>query len=156
MATMSRDNIMIAQQPNFLYNLEDRYIRILDDWHLAHNNAVATPAHRFNLFVAFGSDNLPVGPLVGLYAAITRKGPSGQVHGAEEAVSRQEAIRMYTANGPYLSWEEKEKGTIERGKLADMVVLPFDPLSADPDSFLHGHVAMTILGGKVVHDVRRR
>jgi predicted amidohydrolase YtcJ len=135
MATMSRDNIMIAQQPNFLYNLEDRYIRILDDWHLAHNNAVATPAHRFNLFVAFGSDNLPVGPLVGLYAAITRKGPSGQVHGAEEAVSRQEAIRMYTANGPYLSWEEKEKGTIERGKLADMVVLPFDPLSADPDSF---------------------
>lgn len=151
MATMARDHIMIAQQPNFLYNLENRYVALLDDWRLAHNNAVATPAHKFGIFVAFGSDNLPVEPLVGLYAAITRKGPSGTVHGAEEAVSRPEAIRMYTANGAYLSWEEKDKGSLEPGKLADMVVLPFDPLTADPQVFLDGKVTATFLGGRLVY-----
>jgi predicted amidohydrolase YtcJ len=152
MATMRGDNIMIAQQPNFLYNLEDRYTQVLDDWRLAHNNSVATPAHKFGLFVALGSDNLPTGPFVGLYTAVTRKGPSGRVHGIEEAVSRQEAIRMYTANGPYLSWEEDIKGTIEPGKLADMIVLPFDPLTAGEDALFHGKVDMTFVGGKLVYD----
>ncbi|MBT2186801.1 amidohydrolase [Sphingobium nicotianae] len=152
MATMKQDKIMIAQQPNFLYNLEDRYEQTLDDWRLLHNNPVATPTHKYGLFVAFGSDNLPVNPLVGLYAAVTRKGPSGRTHGLEEeGVSREEAIRMYTANGPYLSFEEKEKGTIEPGKLADMVVLPFDPMTADPEAILKGQVDMTFVGGKLVY-----
>ncbi|WP_062786325.1 amidohydrolase [Novosphingobium capsulatum] len=156
MQTMARDKVMIAQQPNFLYNLEDRYTQVLDDWRLAHNNAVATPVKKFGLFMAFGSDNLPVGPLVGLYAAITRKGPSGVVHDAEEAVSRAEAIRMYTANGAYLSWEESQKGTLEPGKLADMIVLPFDPLTAPPEALLKGKVDMTFVGGKLVYDSRLR
>lgn len=151
MATMQRTHIWIAQQPNFLYNLEDRYTAVLDDWRLAHNNAVATPAHKFGIFTAFSSDNLPIGPLVGLYAAITRKGPSGQVHGPEEAVGRAEAIRMYTANGAYFSREEAEKGTLEPGKLADMIVLPFNPLSAEPETILNGKVDMTFLGGKLVY-----
>lgn len=151
MATMKRDKILIAQQPNFLYNLEDRYEQTLDDWRLAHNNSVGTPARKYNLFVAFGSDNLPINPMVGLYAAVTRKGPSGRAHGLkDEAVSRAEAIRMYTANGAYLSWEEKIKGTLEPGKLADMVVLPFDPLTADEDTLLNGKVDMTFVGGKLV------
>jgi len=152
MALMRRDNIMISQQPNFLYNLEDRYMQTLDDWRLAHNNPIATPAHKFGLFVALSSDNLPVGPLVGIYAAVTRKGPSGQVHGPEEAISRAEAIRMYTASGPYLSWEEKIKGTLEPGKLADMIVLPFDPLTAPAETFLNGKVDMTIIGGRIVYE----
>ncbi|BBC73994.1 hydrolase [Altererythrobacter sp. B11] len=151
MEIMRTDNIMIAQQPNFLYNLEARYQQTLDEWRLAHNNSVATPAHKFGLFVAFGSDNLPIGPLVGLYTAITRKGQSGKVHGIEEAVSRKEAIRMYTSNGPYLSWEEGEKGTIEPGKLADMIVLPFDPLTSAPETILNGQVEMTFVGGKLVY-----
>lgn len=151
MAKMASHSIWIAQQPNFLYNLEDRYMQVLDDWRLAHNNPVHTPAHKFGIFTAFSSDNLPVGPLVGLYAAITRRGPSGAVHGAEEAVSRAEAIRMYTANGAYLSREEAEKGTLEPGKLADMIVLPFDPLTAPEDAFLNGKVDMTFVGGKLVY-----
>jgi hypothetical protein len=152
MAAMEKRNIMIAQQPNFLYNLEDRYIQNLDDWRLAHNNPVATPAHKFHLFVAFSADNLPVNPFVGLYAATTRKGPSGQVHGQEEAVSRQEALRDYTANGPTLSWEEKVKGTLEPGKLADMVVLPADPMKVADDDLLHMKVDQTFLAGKLVYD----
>jgi len=152
MATMKKDNIRIAQQPSFLYNLEDRYRQTLDDWRLAHNNSIATPVKKFGLFMAFGSDNLPINPMVGLYAAITRKGPSGQAMGPEEAISRAEAIRMYTANGAYLSWEEKSKGTLEPGKLADMIVLPFDPLTAPPETILSGKVDMTFVGGKLVYE----
>lgn len=152
MAVMRKDKIAIAQQPNFLYNLEERYTANLDDWRLAHNNSVATPQKKFGLFVAFSSDNLPIDPAVGLYAAITRKGPSGKVHGPEEAVSRADAIRAYTAAGPYLSWEEKTKGTIEPGKFADLVVLPIDPMTAPPEAILNMKVDMTFLAGKLVYE----
>lgn len=151
MQTMARDGIMIAQQPNFLYNLEGRYEETLDPWRLAHNNSVATP-RKAGLFVAFSSDNLPIGPMVGLYAAVTRKGPSGRVHGPEEAVSRADAIRMYTANPAYLSWEEDIKGTLEPGKLADMIVLDHDPLTEPEAGLLTTKVDMTFVGGKLVYD----
>jgi len=149
---MLEDNIMIAQQPNFEYDLEDRYEATLDPWRLEHNNSVATPSGKFHLFVTFGSDNLPIGPMVGLYAATTRKGRSGAVHGAEEAVSRETAIRMYTAAGPYLSWEEKLKGTLEAGKVADMIVLPEDPLTVPAEQLLALKVDMTFVNGKLVYD----
>lgn len=152
MSIMEKDSIRIAAQPNFEYDLEDRYEQTLDPWRLEHNNPVATPADKFHIPVAFGSDNLPIGPMVGLYAAITRKGRSGRVHGAEEAVSRETALRLYTAAGPYLSWEETTKGTLEVGKLADMIVLPADPLTVPADELLHLQVDMTFVGGKLVYD----
>lgn len=152
MATMAKDHMMIAQQPNFLYDLEDRYEETLDDWRLAHVDSVGTPWKKFGLFVAFGSDNLPIGPMYGLYAAVTRKGPSGRVHGPEEAVSIRDAIRMYTANGPYLSWEEDKKGTLEPGKYADMIILDHDPLSIPPEALLTTKVLQTYVGGKLVYD----
>ncbi|MBN8831502.1 MAG: amidohydrolase [Sphingomonadales bacterium] len=150
MKIMARDKIMISQQPNFLYNLEARYEKYLDDERLAHNNSVATPA-KHGIFVAFSSDNLPIGPMVGLYAAITRKGPSGRVHGAEEAIPRETALRMYTANTAYLSWEENIKGTLEQGKLADMIVLDRDPLTVPAEQLLETKVDMTFVGGKLVY-----
>lgn len=150
MKMMARDKIMISQQPNFLYNLEARYEKYLDDDRLTHNNSVATPMNH-GIFVAFSSDNLPIGPMVGLYAAITRKGPSGRVHGAMEAIPRDLAIRMYTANTAYLSWEEDIKGTLEPGKLADMIVLDRDPLTVPAEQLLETKVDMTFVGGKQVY-----
>jgi predicted amidohydrolase YtcJ len=155
MSTMAHDHIRISQQPNFTYTLEERYVATLDDWRLQHTNSVATPWKKHGLFVAFGSDDLPIGPMVGLYTAVTRKGQSGTVYGAEEAVTIQEALRMYTANGPYLTWEEKIKGTIEPGKLADMIVLDADPLTNPPEALLKTNVDLTIIGGKVVYDRSR-
>jgi predicted amidohydrolase YtcJ len=151
MKAMADNGIMIAQQPNFLYNLEGRYQSTLDDWRLAHNNPIATPAKKHGIFMAFSSDNLPIDPRVGLYVATTRKGMSGTVYGAEEAVTREEAIRMYTANGAHLSWEEREKGSIEAGKLADLAVLEQDPLRVADSELLTMNVDMTLVGGKVVH-----
>ena len=90
--------------------------------------------------------------MVGLYAATTRKGPSGRVHGAEEAISRPLAIRMYTANTAYLSWEEGIKGTLEPGKLADMIVLDRDVLTVPDAQLLETKVDMTFVGGKLVYE----
>jgi predicted amidohydrolase YtcJ len=152
MQTMARDKIHIAQQPNFTYNLEGRYVETLEGNRLATNNSITTPVKKYGLFMAFGSDNLPIGPMVGLYAAVTRKGESGKVYGREEAVGMREAIQMYTRNGAFLTREEKLKGTLEVGKLADMIVLPEDLLSISPEKLLTMKVDMTIVGGKILYD----
>ena len=151
MDLMVKDKILIAQQPNFTYNLEGRYTETLEGKRLVTNNALATPIKK-GIFMAFGSDNLPIGPMVGLYAAVTRKGESGKVYGAGEAVSIKDAITMYTRSGAFLTREEKLKGTLEAGKLADMIVLPEDPLSVSPDKILNMKVDMTIVGGRVLYE----
>ena len=151
MQLMLKDKILIAQQPNFTYNLEGRYAEALEGKRLATNNALTTPIKR-GIFMAFGSDNLPIGPLVGLYAAVTRKGESGKVWGPEEAVSMKDAIRMYTRNGAFLTREEKIKGTLEAGKLADMVILPQDILTVSPDKLLTTKIDTTIVGGKILYE----
>ena len=153
MTLMAKDKIYIAAQPNFGWNLEGRYNETMDDWRVLHNNSVKTPAKKFGLFVTFGSDNLPIDPRVGLYFAVTRRGPDGMVHGFnEEAVSRQDAVRMYTANPPHLSWEENIKGTIEPGKLADFVVIDRDPLTIPEQELLTMNFDQTYLGGKLVYE----
>jgi predicted amidohydrolase YtcJ len=152
MRIMAKDKIHIAQQPNFTFNLEGRYIETLEGNRLATNNSITTPVKKYGLFMAFGSDNLPIGPLVGLYAAVTRKGESGKVFGPGEAVSMKEALTMYTRNGAFLTREEKTKGTLEAGRLADMVVLPEDLLNISPDKLLKMKIDMTIVGGKVLYE----
>ncbi|HTR37053.1 MAG TPA: amidohydrolase [Bryobacteraceae bacterium] len=147
---MEQDKILIAQQPNFTYNLEGRYVETLEGRRLATNNSLATPI-KHGLYMAFGSDNLPIGPMVGLYAAVTRKGESGKVYGPDEAVSIKDAITMYTRNGAFLTREEKIKGTLEPDKLADMIVLPEDILNVSPDKILHMPVDMTIVGGRILY-----
>ncbi len=152
MNIMAADHIALSQQPNFTYTLEGRYVATLDDWRVRHTNSVTTPWKKHGLFVAFGSDNLPIGPMVGLYTAVTRKGSSGKVYGAEEAVDIQDAIRMYTANGPHLTFEDKIKGSLEVDKLADMIVLDADPTTIAPERLLRTKVDLTIIGGRVVFD----
>jgi hypothetical protein len=152
MQIMAKDKILIAQQPNFTYNLEGRYVETLEGNRLATNNALTTPVKKYGIFMAFGSDNLPIGPMVGLYAAVTRKGESGKVYGPGEAVSMKEAITMYTRHGAFLTREENIKGTLEIGKVADMIVLPEDLLTVSPDKVLKMKVDMTIVGGKVLYE----
>jgi predicted amidohydrolase YtcJ len=64
----------------------------------------------------------------------------------------KDAIRMYTRNGAFLTREEKIKGTLEAGKLADMVVLPQDILTVSPDTLLGMKVDMTIVGGRILYN----
>ncbi|MEO8449925.1 MAG: amidohydrolase [Gemmatimonadota bacterium] len=153
LATMARDSILITQQANFTYTVEGRYVANLDGWRLEHNNPVRTPM-RHGIFVALSSDILPIGPMVGLYAAVTRKGMSGRVFGADERITMAEAIRAYTRNGAFITREEKLKGTLEPGRLADIAVLSNDLLTVDPSQILATKVDVTILGGRVVYERR--
>jgi predicted amidohydrolase YtcJ len=148
---MVEHGIAIAQQPNFTYTLEGRYAANLDGERLAHNNPIRLPMDH-GIFMALGSDILPIDPMVGLYASVTRKGMSGEVYGPDEALTIEEAIRGYTANGAWLTFEEDTKGTLEPGMLADMVVLDRDLLTIDPEHIMDVAVDMTILGGRVVFE----
>jgi hypothetical protein len=150
---MAEYDIAISQQPNFTYTLEGRYASNLDGDRLAHNNPLKTPMD-YGIFMAISSDILPIGPMVGLYAAVTRKGMSGEVYGADEALTMEEAIRGYTRNAAWLTFKEDTKGTLEPGMLADMVVLSEDLLTIDPERILGVEVDMTIVGGQVLYERR--
>ncbi len=149
MDQMAHDGIAITQQPNFTYSLEGRYRTYLPDEKLKHNNPVATPIGH-GIFVAFSSDIIPIGPLVGIYAAVTRKGQSGTVYGPEERISVADALRRYTYGGAYMSFEEDLKGTIAPGKLADLIVLDRNILKTSPEEIRETRVDLTILGGQIV------
>ncbi|MCH8174614.1 MAG: amidohydrolase [Proteobacteria bacterium] len=149
MDKMAQHNILITQQPNFTYTLEGRYAANLDGWRLEHNNPIRSPMDH-GIFVAISSDILPIGPLVGIYAAVTRKGISGRVFGADEAISVEEAVRGYTINSAYINFDEDIKGSIEPGKLADMIVLSADILSVDAERIMDIEIEQTYIGGELV------
>jgi len=150
MDKMAAYSIAITQQPNFTYTLDGRYSEYLDGDRLKHNNPLRTPMNH-GVRVAISSDILPIGPMVGIYAAVTRKGMSGTVFGAEESLTVMEALRGYTLYGAWLSFEEDRKGSIEPGKVADMIVLDQDILAVDPDHIMDINVEQTWLGGKMVY-----
>ena len=150
MELMAEHQIHITQQPNFTYTLEGRYVDNLDGWRLQHNNPLRSPMD-YGLKVAISSDILPIGPMVGIYAAVTRKGMTGTVYGADEAITREEAIRAYTETGAYLNFEEDLKGTLESGKFADMIVLSDDILTIADEEIMNIEVLSTYIDGELVY-----
>ncbi|MDB2596203.1 amidohydrolase [Pseudomonadales bacterium] len=149
MKKMAKHNIHITQQANFTYTLEGRYAENLEGFRLAHNNPINSPmAH--GIVVALSSDILPIGPMVGLYAAVTRKGMSGKVYGQDEAISIGKALRAYTQTGAFINFDENIKGTLEPGKYADMIVLSDDILNIDAEQILEVEVLQTYMNGELV------
>ncbi|MGH8055776.1 MAG: amidohydrolase, partial [Candidatus Entotheonellia bacterium] len=104
--------------------------------------------------LSFGSDApgyYPVDPLRDLGTAVAHQTLSGQKVSAGEALTRQEALRSQTINAAYTGFQEKILGSLEAGKLADMVVLGDDPLTFAPERFQELPIDITIAGGKIVH-----
>jgi predicted amidohydrolase YtcJ len=151
MDDMAAYGIAITQQPNFTYTLEGRYVANLDGERLETNNPLRTPM-RHGIHTAISSDILPIGPLTGIYAAITRKGMSGRVFGPGERLTVQEALRGYTTLGAWLTREESSKGALAPGMLADMIVLSENPLKVNPDDIMKIEVLKTYLGGRTVFE----
>ncbi|MEJ2241212.1 MAG: amidohydrolase [Candidatus Bathyarchaeota archaeon] len=87
----------------------------------------------------------PLNPILGIHAAVTRK------FFPEEQITVDEALRMYTLNAAYASFEENVKGSIENGKLADLTVLSDDPQTVPVNEIGKISVEMTIIGGKIVY-----
>jgi predicted amidohydrolase YtcJ len=107
--------------------------------------------------VICGGSDAPVErgePMIEFYAAVTRKSIKGEQHEGwhpEQAVSREEALRMFTINAAYAAFEEKDKGSIEAGKLADLTILDRDIMKISEPEILQTRCVMTIIGGEVVH-----
>jgi predicted amidohydrolase YtcJ len=91
-------------------------------------------------------------PLEGIWAAVNRVTSGGTELGPEQRIDVDNALRGYTANAAYLSFEEKKKGTLETGKFGDVVVLDRDPLAIEPTQLNRVNVKMTIIGGQVVFE----
>jgi predicted amidohydrolase YtcJ len=94
----------------------------------------------------------PWDPWLGIQVAVTRATESGQVLFPEECLTRMEALRLYTINNAYLHHEEKDKGTLEPGKLADLIIVDRDYLTCPAASIGETRVLKTIVGGRVVYE----
>ena len=102
---------------------------------------------------ATGGSDFPPGPFdprMAIQGMVTRKGWNGQVWGANQHVTVDEAIRINTLNGAYDTHEEAVKGSITAGKLADFVVFADDPHTVDPEKIKDIRLVRTVVGGKTV------
>jgi predicted amidohydrolase YtcJ len=106
--------------------------------------------------LALGTDwsVAPLNPMLTLHAATTRatldgKHPNGWI--PEQKIAIAEAVSAYTAGSAYAEFQDRDKGTIARGKLADLVVLSDDIFTIPPASIKDVKVMTTIVGGKVVY-----
>jgi len=104
--------------------------------------------------IAGSSDHpcAPWNPLAGIQSCVTRKSYAGKELGLEQRIMPEEALRIYTMGGAYASFEEKIKGSIEVGKLADLVFLNEDPTRVDPDNIIDIQVMVTIVGSAFVYE----
>lgn len=107
--------------------------------------------------LCFGTDYPvePITPFRGLYAAVTRKNEAGtKEYFPEQKITIAQAIAAYTTGAAYAEFEEKQKGTLSSGMLADFVVLDRDITKVAPEKILQTRVLRTVVGGKTVYQAR--
>ncbi len=109
--------------------------------------------------LAFGSDwpVAPMDPLMGIYAAVTRATLDGKKPGGwipAQKITVEEAVRAFTAGAAFAEFAEGEKGTLEAGKLADLVVLDTDIFRVAPERIREAKVLRTICGGKTTYEAK--
>jgi len=117
------------------------------------------------MVVAGGSDHMigfdarkainPYQPFFGMWMAITRLTVDGTVMQPEQRITREKALRLWTLNGAYLTFDEKKKGSIEPSKLADFAVISKDYLSCPEDDIKDIDALRTVVGGRIVYDKLR-
>jgi predicted amidohydrolase YtcJ len=143
----------VVTQPSFIFYNGNRYLRTVPDSNLKHLYPVGTLIR--NGVPVVGSSDCPiapVNPLIGIYAAVSRKTNAEETILPGEGIPPMEALRLYTDAAARASFEEKIKGSITPGKLADLLVLNGDPTELPADEIKDIEVEMTVLGGEIVWD----
>jgi len=144
--------VIDASANGFLHDLGDAYRANRGEeemrWMWPHrtliDQGIPAPAH----------SDCPVcspNPWLGIYGLVTRKSSGGQVLYADEGITPLEAIKAYTIDGAYSAWEEKTKGSIEPGKIADLIVVDRDPMTIPREELRDIKTVMTVVDGKIVY-----
>jgi predicted amidohydrolase YtcJ len=160
-ARAARLGVLVDTQPAWYYKDADALATGLGPERLAHFIGLRT-LRQAGVDVAINTDHMfgldrddalnPFNPFLTIYAATTRRTESGQVIGSNEVVSRQEALRMMTSAAARFSFDEKTRGSIEPGKLADFVVLDDDILTCSPDRLRSIRPELTVIGGRIAFE----
>ena len=150
---MAEAGIVFADQPAFIYNEADGYPKLLHE----EQQCTFLPlrsAIDAGVPISMSTDmpSAHHNPFWGMYSAVTRKGMHGHCIGKEECITVDEALRAMTVGGAYMSWEEKIKGTLEPGMLADVVLLDRSLVGIDEEDIRNVSVNMTIVDGKIAYE----
>lgn len=160
---MSRMGVYADVQPAWFYKDTDLLSKVL-----GHERLKTFHPYRSliegGVTVNAGSDHMvkldpnlsinPYNPFIAMWSAVTRKTDKGTVFNPEQAISREEVLKIYTINNALASFEEDVKGSIEPGKYADLVVLSHDLLTCPDDSIRIIRPLLTMVNGEIVFDVR--
>lgn len=135
----------------YVYYHGDKWAQYGDErvrWMFAHRSFLD-----HNVRVAGASDYVPgpFEPLMAIQSMVTRRDYRGRLWGENQRITVPEALRVCTLNGAYASFEERSKGSISVGKLADFVMLAEDPHQVDPLKIKDIRVVRTVVGGRTVH-----
>jgi predicted amidohydrolase YtcJ len=150
---IKRLGIIPIMQPGFIWELGDNWINQLGKEKTSKFKPFRTLLDN-KVLIAFSSDRPVVSgaPLLGIHAAVNQKTRSGQDYAPEEKITPEEALRCYTVNGAYTTYEENIKGSIEMGKLADLVVLAEDFTRVDPKIIKDIPVMATMVEGEFFYE----
>ena len=160
-ARAARLGVLVDTQPAWYYKDADALAAGLGRERLAHFIGLRT-LRQAGVDVAINTDHMfgldrdealnPFNPFLTIYAATTRRTQSGAIVSGDEAVSREEALRMMTSAAARFSFDEKTRGSIEVGKLADFVVLDADIMTCPPDRLRAIEPEMTVIDGRVAYE----
>jgi predicted amidohydrolase YtcJ len=152
LAKMGRWGIAAVLQPTFIYWEGDLIFRDVGPQRAANYK----PARKYlehGVVVTASSDvpsTVSTNPFISLYALITRRNKLGQLVAPDQALSRSEALHAYTQAGTWLTREEKLKGSIEVGKVADLAVLDRDYFMIPEEEIKEINTVLTMVGGEIV------
>ena len=145
-----KNKVAVSTQPGFLYYNGQRYLAEVDERYKDFLYPIGSLV-KSGVTLAYGSDSpvIPMNPMVGISAAVNRFAKSGDVLQPRERVSVLDAIKSYTVDSAYLSWQEKVRGSISEGKIADIILVDSNPLEIQPEQIIDVKVLMTVVAGTV-------
>jgi predicted amidohydrolase YtcJ len=158
---MADMGVYADMQPAWFYKDADLLYRVLGEERMSTFHPYRS-LFTAGVVVNGGSDHMvkfksytainPFNPFVAMWSIVTRKTERGSTYETGEAISREQALKMYTINNAYASFEEDIKGSIEPGKLADIAVLSEDILTCPQDKLKDIEVLLTMVNGQVVYE----
>lgn len=150
---MAEAGIILAAQGSFIYNEADGYPDLLNE----EQEKTFMPLRSCldaGITLALSTDmpSAHHNPFWGMYSVVTRKGMHGHCLGTEECITVNEALRAMTLNGAYMSFEEKEKGSLLPGMLADIALLDHDLTNIHEEEIRNVKVLMTLIDGEIMFE----